>query len=222
VDSLGWSESLSWSHTLGARLPILCAGTSAAAVARPSVLCFTTTRGAIGHQRYFSDAINFGPPNLSFHTISAASPTPAHSAAAIRTSSLSDGGNSTRSRHNFSVAESSAASRSTTRPIRGHVQFQRNRHQRIRRQRPTAPQYRLRISRLPAGPCRNRAPVALWSANHVFRASVFSGYGQDDWRVTTKLTVILGLRYEILHAVHGEIRPYRQSRHCTGPSRAWP
>jgi hypothetical protein len=51
---------------------------------------------------------------------------------------------------------------------------------------------------------------------HDFRYSIYSGYGQDQWRVSPRLTVNLGLRYDLYTPLNNPDQVYLESQVAPG------
>ncbi len=195
----GWNADLSWSHTLAPR----SINTARVAFNRSSSLLdpfFAGTAdvaGALGIIGASRDPINYGPPSVSFTNfgpLSDASASNNHN----QTFTAGDSITWNHGKHNMSFGGEFRRQQLNTKSDsngRGSFSFS-----------------GLNTSGFDAtgSPLANTgfdfadflyglpqsASIRFGSSAMYFRGSVYSAYGQDDWRVASNLSITLGLRYE--------------------------
>jgi len=199
TDGRGQSWNLAWTRNLGPRrihrlgfnfsrnrsqtLPFFAFGADVAA--------------RLGIGGVSNEPINFGPPNLSFTNfggLSDASPVLRRD----QTSAVTDSITVVRGRHNLTFGGEFRRMQLNTRTdqnARGTFSFSGLATSAFDPQgRPlagTGYDFADFLLGLPQS-----SSVRFGSANTYFRASAYSGFGQDDWRARPNLTLNLGLRYE--------------------------
>jgi hypothetical protein len=199
LDGSGLSESIGWSHTLGSRATnSLRASISRNTNQTVPFFAYTTDVAAqLGIKGTSNDPINYGPPNLSFTNfggLSDASPLLRRD----QTFSLSEGFQFTRKSHNLSVGGAFRRLQLNTRTdanARGTFSFSGIASSAFDANGQPLPFSGYDFADFLLG-LPQSSSVRFGSANTYFRGSVFSGYAQDDWRATTRLTLMIGVRYE--------------------------
>jgi hypothetical protein len=199
IDGTGFSQSVGWSHTLGSRATnsvrlSLSRNTSETI---PFFAYTTDVAAQLGIKGTSSDPINYGPPNLSFTNFGAltdASPLLRRD----QTFSVSEGFQFTKKTHNLSVGGAFRRLQLNTRTdsnARGTFSFSGLSTSAFDANNQPLPFSGYDFADFLLG-LPQSSSVRFGSANTYFRGSVFSGYGQDDWRISTRLTLMLGVRYE--------------------------
>jgi hypothetical protein len=199
MDGTGFSQTLGWSHTLGARATnslrfILSRNTSETL---PFFAYSTDIAAQLGIKGTSSDPINYGPPNLSFTNfggLTDASPLLRRD----QTFSVNEGFQFTKGVHNLSVGGGFRRIQLNTRTdanARGTFSFSGLSTSAFDANNQPLPYSGYDFADFLLG-LPQSSSVRFGSANTYFRGSVFSGYGQDDWRVNNRLTLMIGVRYE--------------------------
>src|SRR5262249_26808621 len=156
----------------------------------------TDVAAQLGIKGTSSDPINHGPPNLSFTNyggLTDASPLLSRN----QTVSFNEGLQFTRRSHNISVGGGFRRIQLNTRTdanARGTFSFSGLATSAFDANGQPLPNTGYDFADFLIG-LPQSSSVRFGSNNTYFRGSVFSGYAQDDWRITTRLTIIAGVRY---------------------------
>ncbi|HTM47628.1 MAG TPA: carboxypeptidase-like regulatory domain-containing protein [Bryobacteraceae bacterium] len=199
VSGDGFSQSLGWSHTFASRM-VSSARLSISRNTSETVPFFAYTSDVaaqLGIKGTSSEPINFGPPNLTFTNfggLTDASPLLRRD----QTFSASEGLQFTKKTHNVSAGGSFRRLQLNSRTdanARGTFSFSGLATSAFDANGQPLPFTGYDFADFLFG-LPQSSSVRFGSANTYFRGSVFNGYAQDDWRITTRLTMIAGLRYE--------------------------
>ena len=195
----GWNSNLSWTHNFSARAinSVMVRFNRNTSNTIPFFAYSQDVAAQLGIAGASSEPINYGPPNLSFTnyaSLSDASPT------LVRNQSASVGESFilTRGSHNFRFGGEFGRNQLNTRTdsnARGTFSFS------------GVATSGLDVNGLPVANTGydfadfllglpQSSSIRFGDTSTYFRGSVYSAFAQDDWRVKSNLSIILGLRYE--------------------------